>query len=102
MNTSSDHTGHERPSSSTPVARWALLTSTGLLAAGLAASVIDSAAGTRFAWFLVDAGLALLIAVPIMNVAAVSVVEWQRRAWTFACSALAVLMLVALNLFWPT
>ena len=46
---------------------------------------------------VVDAGVVLLVAIPIANVIQIAVAESRRRAWLFAGAASVVLVMIGLN-----
>ena len=67
--------------------------------AALAAGLTLALAGAGVARALLIAGLSGLVVLPVANVVSALVEEIHRRDWPFAAAALAVLAILAYNVF---
>jgi len=65
------------------------------LALGLVLSLLPSVPAALVGIRLVWLGLAMLVAVPLINVVDVLIIEWRLKEWPFAGAALGVLLLMA-------
>ncbi len=75
--------------------RVVLMATSASLAMGLTLSFLVSGPAAQAAEALVWTGLAMLVAIPVLNVVGVLIDEWRRREWRFAAAAIAVLLLLA-------
>lgn len=75
--------------------RVVLMATSAALAMGLALSLFVTGPAAPVAAGLLWIGLALLIAIPVLNVAGVLIDEWRRDDRRFAAAAIAVLVLLA-------
>ncbi len=75
--------------------RMALMATSATLALGLVLSLLVSGPAAPVAEALVWLGLAMLVAIPVLNVVDVLIVEWQMQERSFAAAAAIVLMLLA-------
>lgn len=75
--------------------RMALAATTACLGMGLVMFFLVSGPAAPVATALIWTGLALLVAIPALNVVAVLLDEWSARPRIFALAALGVLVLLA-------
>ena len=76
------------------VAVLALMSTAATLAMGLALSLLVGAPAAPAAEALVWAGLAALVALPLLNVVDLLVAEWRSKDWPFVAVAIVVLLLL--------
>ena len=75
--------------------RMVLMATSAALAMGLALSLIVTSPAAPVAAALLWTGLALLTAIPVLNVVGVLLDEWRQDDRRFAAAAIAVLVLLA-------
>lgn len=75
--------------------RMALMATSATLALGVALSVLFAGPAAPAAVALVWLGLAMLAAIPVLNVVDVLIIEWRLKEWPFVGAAAAVLLLLA-------
>lgn len=75
--------------------RVVLMATSAALAMGLALSLFVTGPAAPVAAALLWTGLALLTAIPVLNVVGVLIDEWRRDDRRFAAAAIAVLVLLA-------
>lgn len=75
--------------------RVVLMATSAALAMGLALSFIVTGPAAQVAAALLWTGLALLTAIPVLNVVGVLIDEWRHDDRRFAAAAIAVLVLLA-------
>lgn len=75
--------------------RVVLVATSVALALGLALSLLVTGPAAPVAAALLWTGLALLTAIPVLNVVGVLIDEWRREDRRFAAAAIAVLVLLA-------
>ncbi|NQW02943.1 MAG: hypothetical protein HQ485_02840 [Acidobacteria bacterium] len=76
------------------VIRMGLMTTAASLGMGLVLSLVVSGPAAAAAAALAWAGLALLVALPVLTVIGVLIDEWRRREWSFVLAAVAALVLL--------
>ena len=75
--------------------RGVLMATSAALAMGLALSLVVTGPAAPVAMALLWTGLALLTAIPVLNVVGVLIDEWRQDDRRFAAAAIAVLVLLA-------
>ena len=75
--------------------RVALMATAASLAMGLTLSILVVGPAAPVAVALVWLGLAMLVAIPVLNVVDVLITEWRLKEWPFVGAAAAVLALLS-------